>query len=189
MPMNAEATGEDGHQGAALSCEYCGRANAERLAACSGCGTPLITTPTVLISSAPRQKSKFLAVCLALVFGPLGLFYATASGAVIMILIAAPFIVSRTGGYWVSIGGRLVCAVWAVYALTHDQGKSNSKADPQRLLDKAMRLESVDRTKAINAYKEVIRLFHNTSASREAARNVEVLTRLQSDVMRVRARD
>ncbi len=84
-------------QTAAATCNYCGRENPDRLPTCIGCGTPLASvTPSA--HTEPKGRSKVLAVCLALIFGPLGLFYVEAWGpAFVMILVGAPFILTHTG--------------------------------------------------------------------------------------------
>jgi len=59
-----------------------------------------------------KGKSKLLAIILALIFGPLGLIHARAwITAFVMILIAVSFIITHTGGMWIAIGGRILCAV------------------------------------------------------------------------------
>ena len=51
------------------------------------------------------------------------------------------------------------------------------RRDAARFLNAAARLESVDREKAIAAYRDIVRLYPNTTASREAAQNIEILIR------------
>jgi putative Ca2+/H+ antiporter (TMEM165/GDT1 family) len=164
----------------AASCSYCGLENSERLAACSGCGTSLASVPTD-IDSEPKSKSKVLAVLLAFVFGPLGLFYATVSGGLIMIIIAVPLYLITRGGLYFSVAGRVICAVWAFVAFHEQDEASKSRREAVRLLDEAARLESSDRAKAITTYQEIVRLFPNTAASREAEQNIQTLTRQTHD--------
>jgi hypothetical protein len=123
-----------------------------------------------------QGKSRILAVGLALALGPLGLLYVRAWGtAVLLLLIAIPFLLNRTGGLWLPIGGRILCAVLAYYFAVELNKTSDSDRDSGRLLDEAARLESVDREKAIAAYEEIVRLYPNTSAGKEAARNIQTL--------------
>jgi hypothetical protein len=71
------------------SCSYCGRENPERLPNCSSCGLPLVATEPEP-DPEPKKKSKVAAILLAFVFGPLGLLYASVSGAMVMFLAAVP---------------------------------------------------------------------------------------------------
>jgi hypothetical protein len=160
----------------AASCSYCGLENSERLAACRGCGTPLGSAP-VATHSEPKSKSKVLAVLLAFIFGPLGLFYATFSGGLTMIVIAVPLYLITRGGLYFSIGARVICVAWAYIAAREQDEASKPRREAIRLLDEAARLETTDRLRAITIYQEIIRLFPDTSASREAARNIQTLTR------------
>ena len=161
----------------AAPCAYCGCENPERLPICSGCGTSLGDTP-LPADSKSKGKSKTLAICLALIFGPLGLAYVKAwQTAFLMILIGAPFVLTHTGGMWVTVGSRVLCAVWAYCVVVEQDRSPNAKRDSSRLLDKAASLEGTNRAKAIAVYEEIIRLYPGTSASREAARNTQTLTR------------
>src|SRR5262245_13051547 len=139
----------------AAACDYCGRENPDRLPACTGCGTPLVSAPPPTDTES-KGKSKELAVVLALFLGPLGLFYVGAWPAFVMIVVGAPFILTRTGGLWITIGGRILCAVWAYCAVIEQDEAPNDRRDSARLLDEAARLESVDFSKAITAYKEIV---------------------------------
>jgi len=162
----------------AATCSWCGRENKDRLSHCTGCGTRLVSEPPpeVAESKGPR---KALAVCLALAFGPLGLLYVKAwETAFVMILIAAPFVITHTGGLWITIGGRIICATLAYSLAVEGDEAPNLRRDTARLLDEAARLESIDRVKAIAAYEEIVRMYPNTSASKEAARNIETMQRL-----------
>jgi hypothetical protein len=166
------------NEAVAAFCEYCGRQNPERLPTCKGCGTPLVSTPPPSSESEPKEKSKGLAIFLALIFGPLGLVYVGAWWpAFVMIAIGAPFILTHTGGLWLMIGSRIACAVWAYNALLEQDDAPNARRDSERLLDKGARLESVDRSKAIAAYEGIVRSYPDTAASREATRNIQILKR------------
>ncbi len=160
----------------AESCSYCGRATPNRLSVCVECGTPLVSEPPPPTSTQPAKKSKVVAVCLSLVFGPLGLIYVGAWWpAFVLLVIGVPFILTHKGGLWLTIGGRIVAAVWAYcLVLEHDESP-NVNRDASRLLDKAARLESVDFSKAIAAYEEVVRLYPDTRASKQAANSIETL--------------
>jgi hypothetical protein len=119
-----------------------------------------------------------LAVLLALIFGPLGLLYVRAWGtASVLVLITAPLVIMHKGGLWLTVGGRILCGALA-YAMAAEQDETpNARRDSERLLDEAASLESLDRTKAIAAYEEIIRLYPNAVASKEAKRNIETLKR------------
>src|SRR5262245_19108283 len=93
-------------------CNYCGRENSESLPACAGCGTVLRTEPPQT-ESEKKPKSKVLAVLLALIFGPLGLCYASISGGLTMIVLAVPLYLVTRGGLLLSVGASVVCAIWA----------------------------------------------------------------------------
>src|SRR5690242_4653746 len=151
-------------QTAAASCSYCGRQNPDRLPTCPGCGTPLVSEP-YSPQTEPKTKSRVLAVCLALVFGPLGLFYVGAwQAAFIMMFIGAPFVLTHTGGLWLTIGSRILCATWAYCAAIEQARTPNTRRDSKRLLEEAARLENVDRSKAVAVCEQIIRLYPDTPA-------------------------
>src|SRR5437773_10980176 len=153
------------NESVAASCDYCGRENPDRFPNCTGCGTPLISAPPA-IESEPKRKSKVLAVFLAVLFGPLGLLYVGAWWpAFVMIGIGVPFILTQTGGVWLSVVGRIICAVWAYCAVVEEDQDPNQR-ESAGLLAEAARLESTDRSQAIAAYEEIIRLYPDTPASR-----------------------
>ena len=56
---------------------------------------------TVFVASGPRKKNYVLAVILALLFGPLGLLYASKKGALILLvlLFAVPITLAAMGAY------------------------------------------------------------------------------------------
>src|SRR4051812_44537985 len=100
-------------------CDWCGRQNSQRLPSCAGCGTRLVaeTEPEPNPDEPSKPKSRVLAICLTLLFGPLGLIYVQAWGTMfVMILALVPFIVTHRGGLWITLGVRFVCAAFA-YAL------------------------------------------------------------------------
>jgi hypothetical protein len=156
------------------SCGYCGHTNPTHLAVCKDCGSPLAIAPPAE-DSRPKKKSKVLALILALALGPLGLFYASISGGGTMILIALPLYFLTHGGWWFTIGSRIICAAWAFAALYEQDETPNAKRDSKRLLNEAASLESVDRARAIAIYEQVVRSFPGTPAGREAERNIRTL--------------
>jgi hypothetical protein len=160
----------------AEGCSYCGRANPAGLPICEECGSPLTSVPTTTASPS-KKKSKVLALILALTLGPLGLFYASISGGGIMVLIAGLFYFLVHRGWWFAIGLRFICAVWAFVVLYEQDEKPNSKRDSKRLLNEAASLEGADRAKAIGVYEQVVRLFPDTPAAREAEQNIQTLSR------------
>src|SRR5690348_3325859 len=135
----------------APSCSYCGRPNPDKLSACGECGTLLVTAPPeVAAANRSSRKSKATAVCLALIFGPLGLIYAGGWWqAFVMIMAALPFIITHKAGLWLVVGGRLVAAAWA-YDLVAARDTHNPERDAENLLNEATRLENIDFTKAIS---------------------------------------
>lgn len=158
------------------TCSYCGRANPDKLPACAECGTALVSELPAPASTGPARKSKALAVFLSLIFGPLGLIYVGGWWqAFVMIVVGAPFILSHTGGLWLTIGGRLVAAAWAYSLVVEQDDAPNPQRDAGRLLDKASRLENVDFREAIAAYEEVMRQYPDTRASKQAASAIETL--------------
>lgn len=164
----------------ATVCDYCGRENTDGQVFCPGCGTRLVTEPEPPAPdyTEPGPKSKLLAVCLTMIFGPLGLIYVGSWGAMLgMMAVALPFLVTREGGLWVTFGFRVLASVWAYCVLVQQDERPNYRRDTSRLLNEAARLESVDRSEAIAAYEDIIRLYPDTPASREAAANIQVLMR------------
>jgi len=160
------------------TCAYCGHENLKESPACAGCGTPLVNDASSSINTNPKRKSKYLAVILALIFGPLGLLYVRAWWpAFIMMLIGASFLLTHTGGIWIPIGARIIAAAWAYAAVTEQAEDPNVSRDSARMLGEAAHLESVDISKSVAAYEEIIQLFPGTPASAEAARNIETLKR------------
>jgi hypothetical protein len=161
----------------AAACSYCGRANPEQLPACPGCGTPL-RIETARPEPARKGKSKGLAVLLALLVGPLGLCYASVSFGLGMFLVAVPAYLITGGGLWFAIGIRVICVFLALMALRETEAGTKPSLAAVRLLNEAAQLENTDRAGAITAYEEIVRQFPGTSASAEAARNIEVLNRV-----------
>ena len=94
-----------------------------------------------------------------------------------MILIGVPFLLTHQGGLWITIGSRLVAAAWAYNLAVEQDDAWIPQRDPGRLLDEAARLETVEFSKAIAAYAEVIRQYPDTPASKQAASAIETLQR------------
>ena len=164
----------------ATICDWCGKENAQRLANCTSCGTRLVAEaePAPEAEDSPKPKSRLLAVCLSLFFGPLGLIYVNAWGtAFLMLAIALPLLFTHAGGLWVTFGFRILCAFLAFSLVKENAVEPDSTRDSERLLVAAARLENVNREEAILAYEDIIRLYPNTRASNEAARNIETLKR------------
>jgi hypothetical protein len=156
------------HESIPASCGYCGRENSERLLGCSGCGTPF-EVPQPLNDSEPKRKSKALAIALALILGPWGLVYVGAwRTALVIFLIALPFRMAHAG-VLLMIAIRIISVIWVLLELWEQDETPNARRDSARLLDEAARLESVDFSKAITAYEEIICLYPNTAASKEAS--------------------
>lgn len=164
----------------APKCYYCGRENPERLSACARCGSALVSgAPSV--DAAPRRKRKdeTVALALALIFGPLGLFYASFSGGMIMLAVAAVIYGTHHAGLWFAITVRIVSIAWAHLAVRKLNTSDTSATlclGPGPLIQEAARLEDVDMAKAISVYQEIVRLFPGTPQSKEAARTLESLT-------------
>jgi hypothetical protein len=163
----------------AATCEWCGQANTARLPQCAGCGTQLVSEPPSQQQPATRKgKDRLKAVCLALIFGPLGLIYINAWGPiVILVIIRGYFFATHTAGIWSAIGVRVVSGAFAYGLFDRQLVAKDSDSEAAALLDRAARMESVDREKAIAAYREVVRLYPNTNASSEATRNIHTLAR------------
>lgn len=161
-------------------CSWCGKQNSQRLANCAACGTRLVaeTEPAREPDEPPNPKSRLLAICLTLIFGPLGLIYLQAWGTmVLLIAIAVPFVFTHKGGLWITFGGRVLCAAIAYCLVEETSGKPNASRDTTRLLNAAARLENENREQAISAYEEIVRLYPNTRASKEATSTIEILKR------------
>jgi hypothetical protein len=164
----------------AAICSWCGKENSQRLPNCAGCGTRLAAEvePPFSLDEAPKPKSRLLAICLTLIFGPLGLIYLQAWGTmVLLIALAFPFVLTQKGGLWVTLGARFVSAAMAYSLVREKSTKPNETRDATRLLNAAARLETVNRDEAILAYENIIQLHPDTRASREAMRNIEILKR------------
>jgi hypothetical protein len=130
---------------------------------------------------APKGKSKTLAVLLALVFGPLGLIYVGAWRPALKLIAAGmPFVLLDKGGLWLTFGSRIIGAAWAYHKVIEQDTAPNIDRDSIRLLDEAARLENFDRAQAIAVYEEIIQQYPETSASKEAARNIETLKGLKT---------
>jgi hypothetical protein len=134
------------------------------------------------VDSTGKPKSLPLAIVLAAVLGPIGLAYSSITGAVVIILAALPFFLTQTGGIWLTIVGRLVCVVWAVYALSKkEMGGSTTAADEaQNLLNEAARTERTDPKRAESLYREIIDRFSGTDQARDAAKDLEALLKPRS---------
>jgi hypothetical protein len=161
----------------AAACEWCGQENTARLPQCAGCGTRLVSEPSPQPPETRKGKDRLKAVCLALIFRPLGLIYINAWGTVVvLVLIRGYFFATHSFTFWSIIGIRLVSGAFA-YGLFDREDTKDISSEAAALLDRAARLESVDREKAIAAYREVVRLYPNTDASNEATRNIHTLAR------------
>jgi hypothetical protein len=162
----------------AATCEWCGKANTERLPQCSGCGTRLVSEPPPSLREKRKGKDRMTAVCLALIFGPLGLIYINAWGVLlVLLLIRGYFFATHSLNLWAAIAIRFASAGFAYGLFDKQSATKDTSSQAAELLDKAARLESVDRARAIEAYREVVRLYPNTSASGEATRNIKTLMR------------
>ncbi|MCE5257848.1 MAG: hypothetical protein LLG44_02175 [Chloroflexi bacterium] len=72
--------------------------------------------------AARSHKSVFLALVLTLLFGPLGMFYATVKGAIIM-LIASLIVGVASSGVGL-IFTQIVCVIWGMVAAdAHNKGR------------------------------------------------------------------
>lgn len=68
---------------------------------------------TVLVDGAPR-KSLLLSALLTFILGPFGMFYTTAIGAIVMIVLSIPLVILTLGAAW---GGIVpVSMIWGVWA-------------------------------------------------------------------------
>jgi hypothetical protein len=115
-----------------------------------------------------------------LIFGPLGLIYINAWGTVVvLVLIRGYFMATHTFSFWSIIGIRLVSGAFAYGLFDRRRDTKDISSEAAALLEAAARLESVDREKAIAAYREVVRLYPNTDASSEATRNIQTLMRFR----------
>lgn len=69
--------------------------------------------PNVIITRSP--KSQGIGVILTLLFGPLGLFYASIIGGVIMCVVALPLVLITFGIGWIIVVP--ICVVWSLVAV------------------------------------------------------------------------
>jgi len=92
-----------------------------------------------------------------------------------MLLIAVPIFIITNGGLWFEIGCRSLCAIWAYIEVSEQLNPSIAARRSKRLLAKAARLEDNEPSNAIVVYQQIAKLFPNTTASREAERNIRTL--------------
>jgi hypothetical protein len=164
----------------AATCDWCGQENTARLSQCAGCGSRLVSEPPAAPPERRKGKDRLTAVCLALIFGPLGLIYINAWGTVVvLVLVRGYFMATHTFSFWSIIGIRLVSGAFAYGLFDRRRDTKDISSEAAALLEAAARLESVDREKAIAAYREVVRLYPNTDASSEATRNIQTLMRFR----------
>ncbi len=167
-------TGEVG----AARCNYCGRENNGGTTVCKGCGSALSGDESV---EEPKAKSRAAAVGLALLAGPVGLLYVRAWLQALVIVIAAnAFIFAGARVVYVLICSRITCMILAYRATSGPQPDTSVRDKSTRLLNEAARLESVDRCEAMRVYEDIIRMYPDTPASKEATDNLEVLKREQT---------
>lgn len=162
----------------ATTCEWCGKPNTERLPQCVGCGTRLVSEPPPSPHEKRKGKDRMTAVCFALIFGPLGLIYINAWGILLILLvIRGYFFATHSLNLWAAIAIRFASAGFAYGLFDKQSATEDTGSQATELLDKAARLEGVDRAQAIAAYREVVKLYPNTTASSEATRNIKILIR------------
>jgi hypothetical protein len=70
-----------------------------------------------------QQKSVGTSLILAIIFGPLGLFYASITGGIIMLIISL-IVGFITFGFGL-IFTNIICAIWAVVAVNNSNNKMN----------------------------------------------------------------
>ena len=89
-----------------------------------------------------------------------------------MAAVSSPY-----GGHYVVTWGAVVFgAVRFFQGRAAAAGHIDRNGQAQELLDLAAQLEGADRAKAIAIYQEIVRIFPSTRASKEAQRNIQVLT-------------
>lgn len=76
-----------------------------------------------------KQKSLVSAFLLALLFGPIGLFYASLAGGLMMIIIGAILFIKALTGAWIVLW--IICIIWAVWAVI-----DYNKQSPQKFIIK-----------------------------------------------------
>ena len=174
-------------------CTYCGKEYPDEAKACAVDAQPLIRVPSTGMppeltgdatpdGSEPEADAQFtpesphqVAANRDMLVGGLWCL-----GGIIVTVVTYSSVANSPGGgtYVVAWGAILFGALRFIRGLT---GESKAKpkddsAEAQSLLDIAARFENVDRAKAVEKYEEIVRLFPDTAASREAQRNIHTLT-------------
>jgi hypothetical protein len=83
---------------------------------------------------------------------------------------------SPGGGHYIIAYGAIIFGIVQFFRGRAAATGTDSGERAQELLDVAAQLESVDRTKALALYAEIVRAFPGTRASNEAQRNLQTLT-------------
>ena len=124
------------------ACDYCGQKIATGVVYCPGCGTQLVELATAP-ESEERQKSKALAVILALIFGPLGLLSIwewRESMVILFVLGISVFLfpiillpLHNNGlGLLFTLLVRVACVWWALNVIDHRNNESISEAQTRK---------------------------------------------------------
>jgi hypothetical protein len=145
------------------ACPYCGKEYQDEALQCSQCGTALREDPAELD---PRKSAGRKLLNRGLVWFWFGLAITFLSYA----------IAAQHGGTYIIATGAIIFGLAQFFRGRRAvQGRFEAKEEGQELLDMAARLESVDRTKAIGIYQQIINVFPGTPQSKEAARNIRTL--------------
>jgi DNA-directed RNA polymerase subunit RPC12/RpoP len=73
---------------ALMKCSECGKDVSSKAAACPHCGAPVAVAPNVT-PQVESKKDVGIAILLALLLGPVGLFYSSIGGGLFMLVAAA----------------------------------------------------------------------------------------------------
>jgi NAD-dependent SIR2 family protein deacetylase len=145
------------------ACPYCGKEHQHEALQCSQCGTAFREDPADLD---PRQVAGQKLMNRGVVWFGFGLAISFLSYAE----------AARHGGTYVIAIGTIIFGLAQFFRGRRAvQGRFEAKEEGEELLELAARLESVDRTKAIGLYHQIINAFPGTPQSEEAARSIHTL--------------
>ena len=117
---------------ALISCDECSSEISDKAANCPNCGNPITesermnvvvtdNSATTALLAVSQKKSMGVALILTILFGPLGLLYATVPGGLVLLLLTFVIGIATLGvGF---LFGWIVSIIWAVIAVNSHNEK------------------------------------------------------------------